>query len=300
MPFVLNLVLWVDRHRGDRLPAAPERVSAQSSRATAPRRASRQAGRVGRPRADAADLRRLPRRRHLPPCPERDRPRDRPAARARGREPRGLPPDHRVDRRRLRRGLRADRARAGVPAAEVRADRARRGRLRVPDAPRRGLRRRAALRGGRARRAVGDGASQSPFVGLVMSLGAGFYEELAFRVLLFGLGAKVLVWLFAHQPYGVVGIEPSGSRSAGLLVALVWALVAASMFSGVHYVGALGDPFAPAVVRLPPRARAGAHAHLRPARVRRGGLGARALRHLGARPPGSLMSDGMCFLPARA
>ena len=38
-------------------------------------------------------------------------------------------------------------------------------------------------------------ADQGRFVGFVMSLGAGFYEELTFRVVLFGLGAKLLVWL---------------------------------------------------------------------------------------------------------
>jgi hypothetical protein len=102
---------------------------------------------------------------------------------------------------------------------------------------------------GRLFAAVGSGgpspvAHANPFVGLVMSLGAGFYEELAFRVLLFGLGAKVLVWLFTHQPYGVVGTEPKGLTWRGGLVAFLWALASAAVFSGVHYVGALGDPFA--------------------------------------------------------
>ena len=44
--------------------------------------------------------------------------------------------------------------------------------------------------------AAGDLQSEGRFVGFIMSLGAGFYEELTFRVMLFGLGAKVLVWLF--------------------------------------------------------------------------------------------------------
>jgi hypothetical protein len=83
----------------------------------------------------------------------------------------------------------------------------------------------------------------NPVVGLVMSLGAGFYEELAFRVILFGLGAKVLVRLFAHQAYGVVGVEPKRLTFRGVVVAVVWAVVSASIFSGVHYVGALGDSF---------------------------------------------------------
>jgi hypothetical protein len=89
-------------------------------------------------------------------------------------------------------------------------------------------------------------AHPNPFVGFVMSLGAGFYEELAFRVLLFGVGAKILVWLFAHQQYGVVGSEQGATSRLtwrGVLVAFLWALVSASIFSGVHYVGTLGDPF---------------------------------------------------------
>jgi membrane protease YdiL (CAAX protease family) len=104
---------------------------------------------------------------------------------------------------------------------------------------------------GRLFAAVGSGSgaaaaspeTMNPFVGVVMSMGAGFYEELAFRVLLFGLGAKILVRLFAHQPYAVVA---QGSRPwtvRGALVAGLWALAAAAIFSGVHYLGALGDPF---------------------------------------------------------
>ena len=85
-------------------------------------------------------------------------------------------------------------------------------------------------------------AQQGPFVGLVMSLGAGFYEELAFRVLFFGVGAKILVWLFAHQPYGVVTNEPRRLSWRAALVAGLWALVSAAIFSGVHYLGPMGDP----------------------------------------------------------
>ncbi len=86
--------------------------------------------------------------------------------------------------------------------------------------------------------------SQSPLVGLVMSLGAGFYEELAFRVLLFGLGTKLLVWLLAHQHYGVVANEPRRLSVRALVIAFAWALASAMIFSGVHYIGALGDAFA--------------------------------------------------------
>jgi hypothetical protein len=79
-----------------------------------------------------------------------------------------------------------------------------------------------------------------PVSGLVMSLGAGFYEELTFRAILFGLGARVLVWLFA-KPQGDAA-RPAGGMAA-LGVTLVWSLASACVFSGMHYVGALGDAF---------------------------------------------------------
>jgi hypothetical protein len=81
-----------------------------------------------------------------------------------------------------------------------------------------------------------------PFAGLIMSLGAGFYEELAFRFALFGLGAKVLVWLFARQRVGLVRSAPP-LRFDAILVMISWALVSAAAFSGMHYVGALGESF---------------------------------------------------------
>jgi hypothetical protein len=81
-----------------------------------------------------------------------------------------------------------------------------------------------------------------PFSGLVMSLGAGFYEELAFRVLLFGMGAKLLVWLLAHQRVALVGSAPSPGPKA-LLVMATWAIGCAAMFSAMHYLGPLGDSF---------------------------------------------------------
>ena len=63
-------------------------------------------------------------------------------------------------------------------------------------------------------------------------------------MLLFGLGAKVLVWLFTHQAYGVVTTEANRLSWRGVLVAFLWAVASAAVFSGVHYVGALGDSFA--------------------------------------------------------
>ncbi len=87
-------------------------------------------------------------------------------------------------------------------------------------------------------------ADEGRFVGFVMSLGAGFYEELAFRVVLFGLGAKLLVWLFAHQAVELTGTAPASRfswRSLGVMVA--WSVVSAGIFSAVHYVGPLSDSF---------------------------------------------------------
>ena len=78
----------------------------------------------------------------------------------------------------------------------------------------------------------GGGIADSRFGALVMSLGAGFYEELAFRVVLFGLGLRLLL--------GLVG---SLSRVKRTLVGLAWALAIACVFSGWHYVGDLGESF---------------------------------------------------------
>ncbi len=82
-----------------------------------------------------------------------------------------------------------------------------------------------------------------PFTGLVMSLGAGFYEELAFRVVLFGLGAKVLVSLLAKER--VMLTAPGASRFSwrSLAVVVAWAVSCALIFSGVHYVGDMSDKF---------------------------------------------------------
>jgi hypothetical protein len=85
---------------------------------------------------------------------------------------------------------------------------------------------------------------QGRFVGFIMSLGAGFYEELTFRVLLFGLGAKVLVWLFGNQRIELAGTASARRFSFRSLVVLVaWALACAGIFSGVHYIGPMSDAF---------------------------------------------------------
>ena len=65
------------------------------------------------------------------------------------------------------------------------------------------------------------------FAQLSLSLGAGLYEELVFRVILVG----GLFWLLNR-----LGAE----RRAAYVVA---ALVGALLFSAVHYVGVFGDPF---------------------------------------------------------
>jgi membrane protease YdiL (CAAX protease family) len=62
----------------------------------------------------------------------------------------------------------------------------------------------------------------------MLSLGAGLYEELLFRVLLVGTlaaGGRVLLGM--------------SRRGAGILATVVGALV----FSGFHYIGRYGDPF---------------------------------------------------------
>ena len=82
-----------------------------------------------------------------------------------------------------------------------------------------------------------------PFTGFVMSLGAGFYEELAFRVVLFGLGAKLLVSVFAKQ--NMILTAPGASRFSlrAFSIVLGWAIACALVFSGVHYVGQMSDSF---------------------------------------------------------
>jgi membrane protease YdiL (CAAX protease family) len=76
--------------------------------------------------------------------------------------------------------------------------------------------------------------TMTPFAGTVMSLGAGFYEEVAFRVGLFGLGARLLGFLF-----------PMPVPFKRALIRVLWAVITAGVFSAWHYVGDLGDPFDP-------------------------------------------------------
>jgi hypothetical protein len=71
-----------------------------------------------------------------------------------------------------------------------------------------------------------------PFSGVVMSLGAGFYEELVFRVALFGGGRKVLGLFF-----------PGTTMVRRTLLPIAWAVVTAGLFSAWHHFGQLGEPF---------------------------------------------------------
>jgi hypothetical protein len=77
------------------------------------------------------------------------------------------------------------------------------------------------------------GTTADRSAGLVLSLGAGFYEEVVFRVVLFGLGARLVDLLLFKD----------ANRAKQLMVKVVWAVVAAAVFSGWHHVGAMGDPF---------------------------------------------------------
>ncbi len=93
--------------------------------------------------------------------------------------------------------------------------------------------------------AAGSLQEESRFVGFIMSLGAGFYEELTFRVLLFGLGAKILVWMFGKQRVQLAGtsVAARGFSLRSMLVMVGWAIACAVIFSGVHYIGPLSDEF---------------------------------------------------------
>lgn len=92
---------------------------------------------------------------------------------------------------------------------------------------------------------AGNIQEESRFVGFIMSLGAGFYEELSFRVILFGLGAKVLVSLFGHQKVVLTAQGPATSNFSFRSIAIMigWAVACSLVFSGIHYVGAMSDSF---------------------------------------------------------
>lgn len=93
---------------------------------------------------------------------------------------------------------------------------------------------------------AGNIVEENRFVGFVMSLGAGFYEELSFRVILFGLGAKLLVSMFGKQRVVLTstGAATTHFSLRSIAVMVGWAVVCALVFSAIHYVGAMSDPFA--------------------------------------------------------
>jgi hypothetical protein len=68
--------------------------------------------------------------------------------------------------------------------------------------------------------------------GAIMSLGAGFYEEVAFRALMYGGGVALLLFLF--------NITRAVQK---FLFRLVWAVVAAVAFSAWHHFGSNGEAF---------------------------------------------------------
>jgi hypothetical protein len=78
------------------------------------------------------------------------------------------------------------------------------------------------------------GAAESPgfFTAVVLSLGAGLYEEIAFRVGLYGIGRRLLL-----------AMMPEALPSQRVIASLAWAAFAASVFSGWHYFGQFGEPF---------------------------------------------------------
>ncbi|HHH30085.1 MAG TPA: CPBP family intramembrane metalloprotease [Polyangiaceae bacterium] len=69
-----------------------------------------------------------------------------------------------------------------------------------------------------------------PLEKLVMAAGAGFHEEIVFRVLIFSGGT----WL----------LKRAMKESSELKPALAMALLSSLVFSAIHYVGPYGDPFA--------------------------------------------------------
>jgi membrane protease YdiL (CAAX protease family) len=85
---------------------------------------------------------------------------------------------------------------------------------------------------GSLRLAAGAGEG-SVFSSVVMALGAGFYEEVAFRVVIFGAGAAVLRRLFGLRGF------------AAFAVTAVWGVGESLAFSAWHYTGSLGEGWDP-------------------------------------------------------
>ena len=74
---------------------------------------------------------------------------------------------------------------------------------------------------------LAGGGEGGVFSSIVMALGAGFYEEIAFRVILFGVGALVIRRLV------------KGAKAVVLVAG--WGVLEAMVFSAWHYTGSMGD-----------------------------------------------------------
>jgi hypothetical protein len=72
----------------------------------------------------------------------------------------------------------------------------------------------------------------SRFSGAIMSLGAGFYEEVVFRVGIYGAGFGLLLFLF--------NVTSAVKRG---FYRLLWAVVAAAGFSAWHHIGDMAEAF---------------------------------------------------------
>ncbi|HYP87882.1 MAG TPA: CPBP family glutamic-type intramembrane protease [Polyangiaceae bacterium] len=70
------------------------------------------------------------------------------------------------------------------------------------------------------------------FTAVVLSLGAGLYEEIAFRVGLFAIGRRLLL-----------AMMPEATSGQRVMASLGWAVTAAAVFSAWHYFGQFGEPF---------------------------------------------------------
>ena len=75
---------------------------------------------------------------------------------------------------------------------------------------------------------LSSGGQHTFWSGLVRSLGAGFYEEVAFRVAIFGIGLALLLKLVKKRRF---------------LLLVSWAIITSAAFSGWHYYGVLADTF---------------------------------------------------------
>lgn len=73
---------------------------------------------------------------------------------------------------------------------------------------------------------------------IICSMGAGFYEEFAFRVIFWGLGLSCLQWLFS-----IGSADTKTAWVKKILLGLLWAIFVSALFSGVHYYGPNRDSF---------------------------------------------------------